>query len=318
MAKRPDYRPEPGSPEQAILRLLKPLTQRGHRPDDIFTDWVHCCDAAGQDTERRCRARYGDEGLRAFAQALGALMIGLQERPGRDVLGRLYMAWAYPNPNMGQFFTPEVVATLMARITLLDTPQVLAGRIRDACAASLDAQAALETSSLDLDALANWDAAAVEQFCRDVLPLAAPYIELLTSLEPCCGSGVMILAQIAALPRWVSQVGLIQFTAIDLDPLCVAMCRVQTAVLGIRIAAHCADALTWKPESPLTRATPEPLRSIYARAALAAASGDTATVTAITQAMMAAWGGDRAPIERIVADLMATESTEESQLDCAA
>src|SRR5262245_3005900 len=201
MATRPDYRPEPGSPEQAILRLLKPLTQRGHRPDDIFTDWVHCCDEAlagrgspescpaAQDTERRCRARYGDEGLHVFAQALGALMIGLQERPGRDVLGRLYMAWAYPNPNMGQFFTPEAVATLMARITLLDTPQVLAGRIRDACAASLDAQAALETSGLDLDALANWDAAAVEQICQDVLPLAAPYIEPLTSLEPCCGSG---------------------------------------------------------------------------------------------------------------------------------
>jgi hypothetical protein len=149
-------------------------------------------------------------------------------------------------------------------------------------------------------------------------PAKIPYIEPLTSLEPCCGSGVMILAQIAALPRWVSQVGLIQFTAIDLDPLCVAMCRVQTAVLGVRVAAHCADALTWEPESALTRATPEPLRSIYARAALAAVSGDTATVTAITQAMTMAWAGDRAPIEQIVANLMATESTEEPQLDYAA
>jgi hypothetical protein len=219
---------------------------------------------------------------------------------------------------MGQFFTPEAVATLMARITLLDTPQVLARRIHDACDNCPDAQAALAASGLDLDTLANWDAAAVEQFCQDVLPLAAPYIEPLTSLEPCCGSGIMILAQIVALPRWISQVGLIQFRAIDLDPLCVAMCRVQTAVVGVRIAAYCADALTWKPESPLTRATPAPLRSIYARAALAAANGDTATVTAITQAMMAAWAGDRAPIERIVAELMANESSEEPQLDYAA
>jgi methylase of polypeptide subunit release factors len=51
--------------------------------------------------------------------------------------------------------------------------------------------------------------------------------EPFTVADVCCGSGVMLLAAAKQFPRWSIDSGLVQFYGVDIDPLCVEMCRLN-------------------------------------------------------------------------------------------
>jgi hypothetical protein len=328
MAKRQAaYHPRAGTPEQAILQALKPLTYSGYRTSQIFDDWVFWSDSKlrGEASDiaehtKRCQARYGDQSLDALSQALDVLTDGIRMHPERDILGRLYMNWANPNAARGQFFTPESIGSLLAQMTLMDTAALIGQRLQAACDTRPAAQYALRSAGLDLSALTTWDDLAVGQFCRVVLPWIVSAIEPITSLEPCCGSGVLILAQIATLPLWFSQVGLIQYTAIDIDPLCVAMCRLQTWSLGIPVRVICANALSWEPDEPIAQTVPSLLARAYAGAAAAQARGDAQAARAFVDAVNAGRAGDPdAPVQlQALLDAEPAPDAPEADLDRAA
>jgi len=50
--------------------------------------------------------------------------------------------------------------------------------------------------------------------------------------EPAAGSGVMLLAAIASVPPWITNYQLIDYFAVDIDPTCAQMARIQLLLYG--------------------------------------------------------------------------------------
>jgi hypothetical protein len=78
-------------------------------------------------------------------------------------------------------------------------------------------------------------------------------------LDSACGSGVMLLAIADALPRHVLKEKRIVFIGLDLDPLCVAMARLNLRLHGLldsRSIIKTTDDLTDEERSRLERAAP--------------------------------------------------------------
>jgi len=76
--------------------------------------------------------------------------------------------------------------------------------------------------------------------------------------DPCVGSGRMLLAHAACHPLWLSQIGYLQYFGLDIDPLCVEMCRLNLRLYGLvllRIEPVTLDTL-----SRLQEARGQPLR----------------------------------------------------------
>ena len=61
--------------------------------------------------------RYTREELHAFSALLG-ILVNLLEPTLQDILGELYMALNLGNERTGQFFTPNSISLLMAKINL--------------------------------------------------------------------------------------------------------------------------------------------------------------------------------------------------------
>ena len=64
-------------------------------------------------------------------------------------------------------------------------------------------------------------------------PLLRPKLEPVAINDPCVGSGRMLLAYAACQPLWLSQIGYVQYTGIDLDALCVDMARLNLRLYGL-------------------------------------------------------------------------------------
>lgn len=255
-----------------------------------------------RETNERIERVYGEGAPDIFFNAFQHLHKGLNDDPAHDILGHLFMNWGSPNAYRGQFFTPEELAWLMATVTLMGIDVQIVERLQSACTTSA-AQAALAATGLDLTTVIAWTDEQAQQFCCNVLPVAAPYLTPLRSQEPCCGSGVMILAQIAILPRWISQVGLIQYQAIDIDSLCVAMCRLQTWSLGVPVHVICANALSSDELARMSGVLPPILLNAYASAAVAQVNGDTEKIVALTAAVNDGRAGEPKALERLEACL---------------
>ena len=63
--------------------------------------------------------------------------------------------------------------------------------------------------------------------------------------DPCCGSGVMLLAAASCCPRWAIECGKVKFYGNDIDENCVKMARANMMLYGlngygIRLAANLA------------------------------------------------------------------------------
>ncbi|SIO87016.1 possible type I restriction enzyme M subunit [Nocardiopsis sp. JB363] len=63
--------------------------------------------------------RYSREELDRFARAIGLTVLAMEAKPS-DVLGRLYMELELGNDRLGQVYTPDDVARLMAAMTIGD------------------------------------------------------------------------------------------------------------------------------------------------------------------------------------------------------
>jgi hypothetical protein len=255
-------------PEKDIAATLDRVTRlRGYGFDQVFEDWLQVVEATlemlprhfesayftgtlGADTPAVAalwddmRGRYGAEGLTAFSEAFGQLLAATTDERGRltyrDMLGTLYMGWAYPNTGTGQFFTPWPVAKAMTEMAMLDAEPLVRQRLRAAFEQSPLAQALVGALALvdhaqppQLDLFTpRWDPS--QYFLTAVLPLLMDHYEPVSIVEPCVGSGVMLLAAASALPTWMVQLGLVTFTGTDVDMTCVRMARINCRLYGLR------------------------------------------------------------------------------------
>ena len=121
----------------------------------------------------------------AIAETFILLNMAIMENPCTDILGELYMSLKLGNHWKGQFFTPQNVAEMMAKICM--------GK-----------EAALE-------AVKENDCVSVE--------------------DPCCGSGVMLLAGAKNLAEYdVNYQRKALFVGQDIDRIVVQMCYIQLAL----------------------------------------------------------------------------------------
>jgi type I restriction-modification system DNA methylase subunit len=152
-------------------------------------------DGMAEDTEdvaalwARVRERYQKrEAFEHFSRAFGTLLASTDEI--RDVLGQVYMTFAYPNPGSGQFFTPWDVARMMAEMNAADAVVEIRRRV--------DSGQPFEPVSI---------------------------------LDPCCGSGTMLLAFASCVPRELLQY--VSFFGQDIDMTCVRMARINCRLYGL-------------------------------------------------------------------------------------
>lgn len=198
-----------------IIRHLSGLPEHNRR---IFEDWVSAVEdmlvmmphharhvaehgtladdppAVKERFELR-RERYRDKHLEPFAQAAAELLQST-EVGVMDVIGEVYMQWEIGNVRAGQYFTPLSIASFMAQAQVGDGEEAIAQRLA-------------ETDDPE-----------------EVRPI--------TIMDPCCGSGIMLLASAVQFPRWAVDCGLVQFFGQDIDATCVAMARINSMLYGLR------------------------------------------------------------------------------------
>jgi hypothetical protein len=192
-----------------------------------------------------------------------------------DVLGETYMEFVQHGGSgpLGQYFTPQHVTKLMAAITMSEVDALVKQRIREALEKSPEAQVMGLVSSVLPDPVegggTTW---------RYLLPLLAPYYQPVLVLDPCVGSGRMLLAAAEAAPRVYTDLGLIQFYGMDIDPTCVQMTRINTMLYGLNGWSYVMEKqgrpavqvpvrgeiveVERAPEGVIAR-LPEPVRSAY-------------------------------------------------------
>jgi hypothetical protein len=182
-----------------------------------------------------------------------------------DTIGRCYMEmlngvrW---NPD--EFYTPGPVALAMAQMSLHDA-DIENHFIREARRIfdnDADAQArmqailqddptwrlpekferisALDPGMLDLLRTVNFmlsggetGETTYERFLTEVLALVLPKMKPFTICDPCVGSGVLLLAAASCCPRWLIDLGYIQFFGQDLRHLPVRMSQLNMKLYGL-------------------------------------------------------------------------------------
>jgi 2-polyprenyl-3-methyl-5-hydroxy-6-metoxy-1,4-benzoquinol methylase len=260
---------------KAIIRELERVTAIGSGQSQVFDDWLEITHAALQRLPDHLRAaRLGEpltdtpetvklwERLNVrynrpycwehFSKAFAVLLESADIFD--DTIGRVYMDWGIPNKYTGQFFTPFSVARMMARLTT--GPEMVYQRL----------QAAYEQSSygaihklLAPDRISDF----VHRLGPDLVPLCAEFIQPLTICDPCCGSGVMLLAAAEVFDRWMLDWGLVQFYGMDIDRTCVMMAQINVMLYGLNsYSLKCALELS---QAEL-QAIPEPWQTKYTEA----------------------------------------------------
>lgn len=217
----------------------------------------------------RCMDRYGRKGMAGFAEMTGLLMEAASQDYA-DVLGSVFMEVGANGRD--QFFTPMTVARMMARMN--DTEGLLHERLTHAIHRSPAASAYL-LSGLALEGERLKEA----HLIANVIPAAIGHYDPVRVCDPCCGSGVLFIAEASCLPSWMTRLGLVRFEGIDLDPRCVRMTHINMMLYGLngfmaeevvlRAAAHLADPRSWThpgTEEPVRPPAAIPLETARARA----------------------------------------------------
>lgn len=234
-----------------IIKILSKNLSSGYKPDDVFMDWLDAVQATLEaipahaesvaksghmatdtpETQKlfeRLRSRYRNkDAFNHFAHAFAVLMDSVTPEAPEDILGECYMAWGYPNKWAGQFFTPMSIARMMAMMTVGEAEAEVHTRLKEAIAQSPLAEAATLTG------LIVAEGEAFDWFITRVLPAALPFYKPVTVCDPCVGSGVMLLAASACFPRWMIELGLVQFYGQDIDAGCVKMCQINVMLYGL-------------------------------------------------------------------------------------
>lgn len=205
---------------------------------------LHTTGETAQDTPeiarqwQRLRDRYkGDWYWSHFSKATALLLQSTDEY--YDTVGDIYMEFGYPSKGSGQFFTPFHLAKMMASVQSEETTRLVYDRIKAAITGDPLAEAMLMAGSiLEGEEAQNW-------LITKILPVIASRIEPVGVCDPSCGSGVMFLAVASTLPTWMTQLGLVQFSGMDIDQTCITMCQINIMLYGLNgHAIKCAAALT--------------------------------------------------------------------------
>lgn len=103
-------------------KLLSDVSDR-HNPSVVFDDFLQmsvCAFSLGRSEElyhKTCE-KYNENEKASFGKALGALILEHEKQTEWcDYLGRFYEAQGQSNAKIGQFFTPETICNLMAKLT---------------------------------------------------------------------------------------------------------------------------------------------------------------------------------------------------------
>lgn len=190
------------------------------------------------DAYRKLTAGLHERDIDAFAHCFGILLQASTDSDGVptywDVVGSAYMTIGQGNKWAGQYFTPQEVADCMAQMTMHDSniEAEFKRRLIDACADDpilkcLGLTAALAGQNDKFKSAA--DSWALTRF----LPAAMRKIEPFRIMDPAVGSGVMLLSAAKACPRWLIDIGFVQFYGMDIDATCVSMCRLNMRLYGI-------------------------------------------------------------------------------------
>lgn len=238
-----------------ITRILDRVQELGHRPEEIFSDFVDMAVASLElitpafvagvtgepfqptseqaDLFKRMSARYspkygGDESryFRMFDEAMSILIRSVADGY-HDTLGDMYMEWGGGGRVAGQFFTPMNVSVMMAQMTLQGVEDTIHDRLKEAIAKSPLASSMLLASALVPPELA------LPWLQARIIPHAIEHYEPVTVHDPCCGSGVMFLAGASCIPAWMVQMGLVQFYGQDISRICVQMAKANVYLYGL-------------------------------------------------------------------------------------
>lgn len=212
------------------------------------------------------------EVVELFAKAFSILLDATIDVDGRlsyaDVVGSTFQLFGVSKSHQryaGIFFTPFNIAYMMAKMTLGNIEEELKQRwvqalshestklLGTALSLSILAAEALEAEEYGLEMLAK------------LLPIvkSSPAWEPIRILDPCVGSGALLLAAAKAVPRYAVDFGLVEFYGVDINPLCVDMCRLNFRLYGIiPLKLAPADLLSIRELQSL----PDPYPELYEKA----------------------------------------------------
>jgi hypothetical protein len=182
---------------------------------------------------------------------------------GPDLIGQIYMTWAYSRPGLGQYFTPWNVSLLMAKMLMTDAEKDLHSRLKTAAEKHADDPLVAGTMITSL-ALPDDPNVARDYFYNRVLPVLAPLAEPITACDPCIGSGIMMLALASQYPQWALNWGLIQFYGGDIDATCVKMSKINFILYGL--TNHWLKAAYEMTAFEIKNVIPQPWRPYYTEA----------------------------------------------------
>jgi hypothetical protein len=253
-------RPSPVRSDQAagaIMKELEPLTY-GRSASSVFEDWLSVTEASlimlphharsvaegngmAEDMEEvkavweRLRKVYDKEGWDRLARAFAHLLNSTEEGRGgyQDVVGEVFMEFGSPSDWSGQFFTPMPIAQMMVRMTLdpEEVERIVNERLRQVILAAPDGELVYMAWML-ARARNDGGIAASIYFADHLYPRLVGQFQPYTIADPCCGSGVMLVAAMSMLPAWLTAFGLVEFHATDIDPRCVKMVHISLLLHG--------------------------------------------------------------------------------------
>lgn len=250
-------------PAREIGKLLERVVNWGWRRNDVFDDWLDSLDmvlqrlpqnVAGlvdngryptdpqwmQTRWEQMAERYAnlwEEVYTILAQCVGIALNTAGDFT--DAVGDVYMTFAYPNPNTGQYFTPYPVCQMMVQFMVADkdtAERMVHNRVRRALYQGEENPQAIlgQMGVLTGMALAKTPQEAHTHYLQRVVApaLQSGNLEPITICDPCVGSGRMLLAMAAQFPIWAIQSGIVQLFGQDIDPLCVKMAKVNLRLHG--------------------------------------------------------------------------------------
>ncbi len=248
--RRSAYSPFPDMNKKEIINLLERVTASGHRPSQVFDDWVALSNASLGSLPRRLQAwiegtpyqdtpqtaelfrqaghKYKPDYLAVFSEAFAILLTTPESLGYYDLLGDIYMEWSSPGRQTGQFFTPWHVTQAMACMIDGNTEAQINERIKKAIHGNPLAEAMLMSSLVITD-----PKMAEAWFLGRILPEVWADVEKVTVNDPACGSGIMFLAHAGQLPWWQVKMGLVQYYGQDIDASCVQMAELNIRLHGL-------------------------------------------------------------------------------------
>jgi hypothetical protein len=295
---------------ERIIRLLEPLCY-AQQPHTLFEDWLSftyfllketerktACELVGQeftpdpedvanltrlDTTYGWNGRNSSDTLQVFFRA-AAILMEAASTGYEDVLGAVYMDFAYANSRAGQFFTPMHICRMMAEMTVLDGRADALERIYRVARRMEPLDQMMLYARLGR-ALGQTDPQA--QYIA-MMTLLAPLMESgaidpIAVYDPAVGSGAMLLATAACYPSWAIHSGLIQFFGQDIDFTCVRMAQVNLMLYGLNGAW--VDCILMMNDADFAARVPDNWKPVYEPVREAHKNGDTAVVEQLTEAI---------------------------------